>query len=53
MTVDQIILLSIVPFGALLMLAFSYVQVKLMPPSRALPTRIATEKRRPANDEQS
>jgi hypothetical protein len=50
MTVGQIILLAMVPFGALLMLAFSHVQMKLMPPSREPADRSTTERRRPATD---
>ena len=43
MTVGHIILLSVLPLGGLLMLVFSYIQSKWMPPSRAWPAPSATE----------
>jgi hypothetical protein len=43
MTIGQVILLAVVPLGALCMLAFSHFLTKWMPPTRSLQTPAATK----------
>eukprot|EP01013_Petalomonas_cantuscygni_P031875 TRINITY_DN58229_c0_g1_i1.p1 TRINITY_DN58229_c0_g1~~TRINITY_DN58229_c0_g1_i1.p1 ORF type:complete len:133 (+),score=1.30 TRINITY_DN58229_c0_g1_i1:43-399(+) len=52
MTFEQIILMALVPVGALLMLAFAHVHSKLNPPARrpALPTGASSTKINPRSE---